>query len=360
MLDPRQARLDAVLGKLEGVKPQRGGGYICQCPSHEDSTASLSVALGDTGVVMHDFGGCPTVKVLAAIGMKFPDLRYQGSQPKEDGPRKTKAIDRRGMEIEALMACDRLQGETEVLAKARHVRGWAAGALKALGVGWDGERFTLPVKDAEGKMHDVLRYDPYRTKWKMLAGEGRSRQPWPRPEDVETTGRSRGLYVVEGEGTAISLASVGLPVVALPGAIARATGDVRNPSRFEGVGWHRAWAKRFKGHGRIWLFPDSDEVGRTLMLTVHYDLEKEGLYPIFCDLSGPKGFDLGDLLVPAKDLELRRQGKALIEATARTATEQPHRMDEARFLAHEWLAWNRGMSPSAAPELTQDFEAFSW
>jgi hypothetical protein len=348
--DPRDDRLEAVLSRLQGVR-KSGSGFMARCPAHQDDSPSLSVGVGEKGILLYCWSGCSVQSVLASLELRWQDLFFQdkGTLEKKKAP-----LDRRGLELEALMAASRLQSESEVLEKARRLRGWAAPALLSLGVGWDGERFTLPVKDAENRLHDVLRYNPYSSKWKMLAGEGRTRQIWPRPEDVSTTNRSRGLYVVEGEGTAISLASIGLPVVALPGAVARASGDVRNPSRFEGVGWHKAWAKRFKGHGRLWLFPDADDVGRTVMLTAHFDLEKEGLHPVICDLGGDEGFDLGDLLAAASHLELRRQGKELVKMFARVSTSRREQIPEARSLLHAWHEWQK------APAPVEEFVGFSW
>jgi hypothetical protein len=224
--------------------------------------------------------------------------------------------------------------------------------LKQLGVDWDGERFTIPVTDREGKPHDVLRYDPFASKYKMLAGEGRSRQPWPAPETVSAR-RARWLLVCEGEGTAISLASVGFPSVALPGSVGRASGHTHRPGRFQGVGWHKAWARRFYGHPNIVLLPDADDNGRTLMMAVEHDMLRDGLKVRTVDAAGPKGYDMGDLLARAGDLETRRQGKDLIRMLVTTALHQPERLTDGREIALGWAAWKSVVELEA-------FQAFSW
>lgn len=334
------ARLNAVLSRLIGVR-RSGGGFRAYCPVHESggkdpgakSSRDLAIDEGRRGIALYCFSGCPTNEVRKALDLSWADLFYEGVEI--DG--KPPPLDRRGQSLEALTAAARLQDEPEVLAKARTERGWAKWALENLGVGWDGERFTLPVTDEKLRSHDVLRYDPYVQKRKMLAGKGRTRLPFPAPEFVETRFRSRGLFLVEGEGTAISVEGVRLPVVGLPGAIPRASGDVHRPGHFEGVGWHKAWARRFKRFGRVWLFPDSDDVGRTLMRTVAYDLAQEGVQAVICDLGGPKGYDLGDFLRPAVTTPHRRQGREWILGFADCATRQPESLDKMR---QTMFAWN--------------------
>jgi putative DNA primase/helicase len=51
------------------------GVWKSQCPAHEDRTASLSIREGDAGrVLLHCFTGCPTLDVLQAMGLQWPDL----------------------------------------------------------------------------------------------------------------------------------------------------------------------------------------------------------------------------------------------------------------------------------------------
>lgn len=333
-------RIDVVLSRLKRVRPKAGGGFTALCPAHEDKDPSLTVAEGRRGIVFTCWSGCQVNEIRVALDLTWPELFYDGIE--EDG--KLPSIDRRGQALEALSAAARLRDEPETVNAICARRGWSRKVLESLGVGWDGERLTLPIFDEKGRAHDVLRYSPDAGKYKMLAGKGRPRYPWPAPESVDTKYRARGLCLVEGEGTALSLASIGLPVVALPGAVARATGDVHRPGHFEGVGWHKAWARRFRKFGRVWLFPDSDDVGRNLMRTVAYDLENDGagIRPIIADLGGPKGYDLGDFLAPAQTLEARRQGRDLIIALAETATRQVEQLDEIRQMMFAWNGWLLG------------------
>jgi 5S rRNA maturation endonuclease (ribonuclease M5) len=68
-------RIDELLGRLEGVKRQSGGGFIARCPAHEDRKQSLSVGEGDDGrVLLTCFAGCEPAKVCEALGLTLADL----------------------------------------------------------------------------------------------------------------------------------------------------------------------------------------------------------------------------------------------------------------------------------------------
>ncbi len=67
-------RIDAFLSKLEGVKPTKDG-HSARCPAHEDRQASLSINYGEDGrMLVKCHAGCPTEKVMAAVGMAMSDL----------------------------------------------------------------------------------------------------------------------------------------------------------------------------------------------------------------------------------------------------------------------------------------------
>lgn len=64
-----------ILDRLQVVKPSGPGQWICTCPAHEDRSPSLSIReLDDGRVLVHDFGGCSTESVLAALGLELRDL----------------------------------------------------------------------------------------------------------------------------------------------------------------------------------------------------------------------------------------------------------------------------------------------
>lgn len=331
--DAQDPRLEAFLSRLEGVKKQ-GGGWMARCPAHTsvNQGQNLAVGTGRSGIlVMCHSHGCTADQIRKAMDLPWSALFWEGEQVKQKNMR----MDRRGMELESLMAAERLKGEANILATLRAKRGWAGAALQKLSVGWDGERLTIPVRDEQDRLHDVLRYDPLGPpKWKMLQGKGRSRIPWPRPE-IFTEGV---LWIVEGEGSVFSMNSIGLNAVSLPGSIGKGNGDVVRPGKFEGSGWHQAWARRFKAP-RIACIPDCDDVGRALMMTASYDLRNAGCNVVVLDLGFSDGFDVGDYLRPARDKETRRQAREMLKMLESVAMRQERELPAARMELQYWYEW---------------------
>jgi hypothetical protein len=68
--------VDVLLSRLDRARRIGGGRWVACCPCHEsNSGASLAIReLDDGSVLLHDFGGCPTDEVLAAIGIDFDEL----------------------------------------------------------------------------------------------------------------------------------------------------------------------------------------------------------------------------------------------------------------------------------------------
>lgn len=301
-------KLDAILAKLHKVSPKGNGGFTAACPAHEDRTPSFDIGLGDKGIVFNCHRGCDPNRIVAALGCTWQDFFTDDGQA-----RKVRRRDWRAVELEAGACAIRLQNEPHVLQRLRFRRGWAAKALEMLDVGWDGERLTLPVRDKEGKLHDVLRYDPFAAtgRYKVLASKGKSRLPWPSPENVNT----EVLFLVEGEGTAISMLSVGLRAVALPGAISLPTTSVARPGSWRGVGWHKTWARRFEKYRHVLILPDCNGPGRALAAAARYDLQRQNVRADIIDLA-PKvhdGSDVADLLLrQAVDGESRRRARDVL------------------------------------------------
>lgn len=301
-------KLEVLLEALQGVK-RSGRGFVARCPAHEDRDPSLSVVADDRGIGVYCFAGCSVDSILDKLQLTWGDLFFDAPGTKKS---KARRRDWRAIELESFACAVRLQNEPKVLEKLRFGRGWAASALEALGVGWDGSRLTLPVRTADLKLHDVLRYDPFTERRKILAGKGKSRLPWPSPEYLD---EKKVLFLVEGEGTAISMASVGLTAVALPGSVSKPTTSTTRPGSWQGAGWHRQWAKRFKRFRNVILLPDCDEQGRALMRAASYDLTKEDIPNHVIDI-GPKtqnGSDIADhLLSKAYDGPSRKIARDVI------------------------------------------------
>ncbi|MFC6519266.1 DNA primase [Undibacterium arcticum] len=67
--------LDILLSRLDGVRHTGQGQWIAKCPAHADRKASLAIReLDDGRILLHDFAGCATADVLAAVDLTFSDL----------------------------------------------------------------------------------------------------------------------------------------------------------------------------------------------------------------------------------------------------------------------------------------------
>ncbi|WP_447986373.1 hypothetical protein [Nitrospira sp. Nam74] len=73
--------MDNVLSRLERVRPTSRGWSAC-CPAHPDRTPSLSLAEGDTCVLMKCWAGCELNEIAAAMGIRVADLFYHPASGK--------------------------------------------------------------------------------------------------------------------------------------------------------------------------------------------------------------------------------------------------------------------------------------
>ncbi len=66
---------EALLDRLDGVKPTGPGRFMARCPAHADKSPSLGVKdCGDGFTVVNCLAGCETEDVLSAVGLSFSDL----------------------------------------------------------------------------------------------------------------------------------------------------------------------------------------------------------------------------------------------------------------------------------------------
>lgn len=209
--------VEDLLHRLQGV---RGGGddrWTARCPAHDDQQASLSVARGDDGrALVRCHAGCSTADVAAGAGLQMRQLFVEDDTRAERWPPRRHA-QVEGLPTEEQVAAwrDSLQADAEHLDLAASRKGWSPATLAALGVGWDGQRFTLPVRHTDGELAGVMRYLPD-AQPKMLAfAKGHARQLYPAPPSPVG---DEPVWLVEGEPDAISARELGLEAVAMPGA----------------------------------------------------------------------------------------------------------------------------------------------
>ena len=67
--------LDALLGRLEGVKQTGADRWTARCPAHADRSPSLSIQeLDDGRLLIHCFAACEPADVMGAVGLELKDL----------------------------------------------------------------------------------------------------------------------------------------------------------------------------------------------------------------------------------------------------------------------------------------------
>jgi hypothetical protein len=65
--------INALLACFKAVRPN-GSGWSALCPAHEDQHNSLTIAVGDKGILVCCHAGCPAEAVVAAVGLNLRDL----------------------------------------------------------------------------------------------------------------------------------------------------------------------------------------------------------------------------------------------------------------------------------------------
>jgi hypothetical protein len=106
-----------LLSRLERVRKTGPDRWLACCPAHPDRTPSLSIReLDDGRVLLHDFGGCETGDVLAAVGLtvaslfpqRLPEHGYSATHSKIPA-RDLVAIISEETSVVALVAADLLE-----------------------------------------------------------------------------------------------------------------------------------------------------------------------------------------------------------------------------------------------------------
>ena len=131
-----------------------------------------------------------------------------------------------------------------IMKRLRELRGWTADVVADLRLGIAGDRVTFPIRDADGRLVGVHRYQPNpdrRNGKPKLIAEG-VRDLFPRPESIA----ANTVWLVEGEPDAVSMRSIGYPSVGVPGVAT----------------WKRDWPQRFAGFETVYVCFDCDEQGR--------------------------------------------------------------------------------------------------
>jgi len=153
-------------------------------------------------------------------------------------------------------------------------RAWGSRVIGELELGFDGARITIPIRDGNGALRGVLRYDPFgRRDPKMLAVPGTRLGLIPHPAR-ETSDQ---IILVEGPPDMIAARSYGLPAIAIPGSTA----------------WQQPWAELLAGR-RVTIVMDCDAPGRRAAVEIATSLQAAAVHAEVVDLCPDRhdGYDL--------------------------------------------------------------------
>jgi 5S rRNA maturation endonuclease (ribonuclease M5) len=171
-----------------------------------------------------------------------------------------------------------LSRRPSLIASLTRDRGWRYDTIRALKLGLDRGRITIPIRNAEDQLRGVLRYQPEPSdRPKMLAVPGSRIGLVPHPA-VEP---SEQILLVEGPPDMIAARSRGLPAIAVPGDHA----------------WQPQWAQLLAERD-VTIVMDADKAGRAAAERIARELSDHALTKIV-DLAPLRtdGYDLTDWLV---------------------------------------------------------------
>ncbi len=123
------AKIQHFAGSLERVRWGSSGRVVACCPAHPDRNPSLSISLGERGLLVKCWAGCAVEEIVQAMGLRTADLFYDGNSDQQQPRRRPRRpihkpwrYDWRRISRDVLHYADTLFLRTEsVLAVARHV-----------------------------------------------------------------------------------------------------------------------------------------------------------------------------------------------------------------------------------------------
>lgn len=216
-------------------------------------------------------------------GLLPPDARLQPARAllharPPSPPRPAQSATRlRASERDVRRWQDALAHRVAAVTRICRARGWSYKTMRALGLGWDRGRITIPIRAADGELQGVLRYQPTETtRPKMLATAGSRLGLIPHP----ATEPSPHIVLTEGPPDMIAARSRGIPAIAIPGTHA----------------WQDSWTPLLAGR-MVTIVMDADPPGRIAArriadsLASVADVQTVDLSPSRAD-----GYDLTDWL----------------------------------------------------------------
>lgn len=225
-----------IVSRFRNVRQESDCSWMCACPAHDDSNASLHITDRNGELLMHCFAGCPQDKILAAVGLSWKDLPQKAVfTMKEYGLRLEEYAAAKAVPVEALKSF---------------------GLKEAQRLTKSGKRFpgvVMPYFDAAGQNPKI--------RWRMRMSKEQGREPsrflWEKDGDMRLYGLWRlqnpetapAVILVEGESDCHALWLRGFPALGFPGAANY------KPKRDDGI---------LKPYANIYIHIEKDSGGHAL------------------------------------------------------------------------------------------------
>lgn len=346
------------------VREEAGGEYRLYCPLHEDpdSSRSASASFNPAKGQFMCFSRCGGYAIATVWRMvqdgDVPERKVEGEVREIGTARSRRSAPEKALPSEHKLDewHERLLAKRSLVAEMQEKRGLREDTLKQHLIGWNGERYTIPIWDADNNLVNVRRYKLGAVHDKMLNWPGHGDARLYLPEALDDSK----VLLCEGEMDALLATQYGFPALSVTA----------------GAGtWDPLWTPWFFGKS-VYIIYDVDEAGEkgarkvasalrgvaSSVRVVKLPLTKKGsdLTDYFVN-QGYSRKNFVDLLKSTpvdKDLRVTRQ-RAQVQPTVVRMSESfsPAYLDRPVELVA--TVSGRGASPSALPakiELTCDQE----
>ena len=288
----------ARLSSWEG--PSESGEYKCKCPAHDDRRASLSVNVGEKGIIFMCHAGCSKEAVLQAMGLTVNDLMSDDL--------KARAGKRRG-QLPATSAKKPSQQPEAPAADPAEKPVSKPAEKKVIDK-------VYPYTDENGNvLFEVVRYIPKDFRQRVPDPAARGGYRWSikgirpiiyrLPEIVKAIAEGKTVYLVEGEKDADNMALLGYAATTSP----------------MGAGKWRSEHSALLSGADVCIIPDNDAPGRDHAEKASKSLVSVAKSVKILDIAGacPELPEKGDITDFFKLLGRERGEQLLAKLTAEAA-----------------------------------------
>jgi hypothetical protein len=268
--------INSFLARFKGVRPN-GSGWSALCPAHEDQHNSLTIAVGDKGIVLHCHAGCGAETIVAAVGLTLRDLFPDDRNVLSCIPSRSRADVQTGADHrEKPQAAKEARRPTLVakggitLADYAKAKALPIEFLQELGLR-DRQRdgrpaISMPYLDVDGRVLAVrYRIALVGDRFRWRTGSKSSLYGLWRLDQVRKSGHAA---IVEGESDCHAAWYRGVPAIGLPGA----------------ANWREDRdARHFDGIDKIYVVLEPDSGGQAVLKWLSGSVIKDRVHLVRLD-----------------------------------------------------------------------------